>query len=298
MFSVPLRRPARRRRATRAHRDGRRAGGRCDAPRSPAARSARPRPTGRECGDERRAAVAIAFDAPSHAQHRRSAGRDELGELLDVGFAQAALRRRRGDAPLASPRRGTRRRRRRAPHRTCRRSGPARAGGWPRRRRARRRCRDEGQGARRRASAIPVRRGSITTSARTALPRLRGERQQMRVGDGRVGAPDDEQLGVRHVERIGREHVAEDLSPRRAGGAGTDRVLDLGQPEAVHDARAERTRAEHAGRRAVEVRDHRRRAVLADGARGCARRRGRGPRPTGPHGTRLPPSDRCARAAS
>ena len=52
------------------------------------------------------------------------------------------------------------------------------------------------------------------------------------VGDGGIGAPDDHQLGVHHIERVGRTHVAIDAVPRRADGVRADGVLD--------DRRAER----------------------------------------------------------
>ena len=90
------------------------------------------------------------------------------------------------------------------------------------------------------------------------------ERQEVGVGDRRVGAPDHDEPAGRHVQRIGRQHVAEGVVPGLAGGGRTDGVGHLGHPQPGEQQRGQRLRRQHRGRRAVEVGQHAGRSVVAE----------------------------------
>ena len=125
------------------------------------------------------------------------------------------------------------------------------------------------------------------------LARARRVGHHVDLGRDRVGAPDDDDVGLRHFARIGAGHAAGPGEIARPGDADADRAeearITLGVGQAL-DAR--RASPGPSCRRRNRARRFRRRSGAR--RRGSARRRGRAPRPSRSARTGRSPSARRA----
>ena len=173
----------------------------------------------REDGGARGPTVARPLEPPTDAEVRRPDVGQQTGQPCDDCRADARHRFGRARASTRRRRRGTRRRLRRARARNARSSAVLR----DELARDRQREHDIGPGPRRDVQVGALRhRGAARVDddeLRARLLRAPDQRREVRVADGRVRAPDDDQLRVDDVERVGREHVRRTSRPTPCRGS-------------------------------------------------------------------------------
>ncbi len=102
---------------------------------------------------------------------------------------------------------------------------------------------------------------------------------EVRVGDGRVGAPHHDEVAVGHVGRIGAGHATEDETPGLARRRGADGVLHLRRLQRLEQQRGETVALQHAARTSCRGTAPPSRGRSCRWPCGCGPRSRPGPRP-------------------